>query len=61
MTAYNKLSVGDIFCHLEKAFDFLNKMARVVIEPWEWLRKTWLGNKMARVVNEKWECLRKTW
>ena len=39
--------------HLEKAFDFLNKMARVVIEPWEWLRKTWLGNKMARVVNEK--------
>ena len=36
-------------------------MARVVTEPCEWLRYTWLGNKMARVVTEPLECLRKTW
>ena len=29
-------------------------MARVVIEPWEWLRKTWFKNKMVGVVSEPW-------
>ena len=24
------------------------------IEPWEWLRKKWLGNNLARVVTELW-------
>jgi hypothetical protein len=35
-------------------------MAQVVIEPWEWLRKMWLGNKMALVVTEPRVCLRET-
>ena len=38
---------------------FENKLARVVTETWECLRKKWMKNKMARVVTEPTEGLRK--
>ena len=39
---------------------FENKMALVITEPTEDLRKTWLENKMATFVTEPRECLKKT-